>query len=218
DGRAAAGPAPGGGRARRAAGVALAGVVVVGLASGAAVLTREEPAQEPPAVAASPAPGSTAPTPTASAGPASATSVPATSSGLSASATGEAPAGEALQDLLDDLAEGRTAALADPRPDRLTGYAAAGGPAWERDRAIQEELAAGGYAFSGLVVRLSAEGDAVDAVSGRLTVPARLTMSPHTVLDETGAVVDEVPGSEEDVLLTLVRQGTGWLVHAVDPR
>lgn len=217
-GRAAVGPTPGGGRARRAAGVALAGVVVVGLASGAAVLTREEPAQDPPAVAASPAPASTAPTPTASAGPASATSVPATSSGASASATGEAPAGGALQALVDDLAEARTAALADPRPERLSGYAAAGGPAWERDRAIQDELAAGGYAFSGLVVGLSAEGDAVADAAGRLTVPARLSMGPHTVLDETGAAVDEVPASDEAVTLTLVRGEDGWLVHAVDPR
>ena len=68
------------------------------------------------------------------------------------------------------------------------------------------------------MVGLTADGTATPTGPDRLTVPARLVLSPHTVLDETGTPVDQVPGSEEEVLLTLVRAGTGWLVHGVEPR
>lgn len=201
---------------RRVALLALAGVVVAGLASGAALLSRGEPGPEAPGIAAPAAPTAT---PTASSDPTGPTPTPAPrAEGTAAAAPTAVPAGDALQDLLDGLAEARTAALADPRPERLSAYAAADGPAWRRDRSIQEELDAGGYAFSGLAVGLVADGAASPAGPDRLRVPARLTLSAHTVLDEAGAPVDQVPGSDEGVVLTLVRGGDRWLVHGVDPR
>lgn len=201
---------------RRVVMLALAGAVVAALASGAALLSRGETGPEAAETAAPAAPPRVETTP-ASPAPEGPRPDPALER-TAAPARAAVPAGGVLQDLLDGLAEARTAALADPRRDRLSVYAAEDGPAWQRDRTIQEDLADGGYAFSGLVVGLTADGTATPAGPDRLTVPARLALSPHTVLDETGTPVDQVPGSEEEVLLTLVRAGTGWLVHGVEPR
>lgn len=150
----------------------------------------------------------------------SASSAAPTSSGSASSPTSPAalaadPA--ALDRVLAGVGRARTAALTDPRPERLEAYAVPGKPAWETDAGLQRDLAEGGFAFAGLTVTLTVDG-AARAAEETVQVPARLRMSGHAVQDSTGAVVEQVPEREDTVLLTLRADGERWRVERVDPR
>ncbi|MGC5047766.1 serine/threonine protein kinase [Micrococcus porci] len=186
-------------------------------------------AAPPTSPTAAPADPRASVTPTGAADPKDA--ITPTSDGGVPSAAGTGPAAvlpaEDAAAALAAVAEGRTAALTDPDPARVDAYAVPDGPAWRRDRAIQDQLREGGSAFSGLVVTLEADGrprpagagGSGGAEAGWVVVPAVLRMSAHTVLDDAGSVVGEVPASEEDVSVTLVPGGEGrWRAAAVDPR
>lgn len=127
------------------------------------------------------------------------------------------PAGEAddaseagdaddLAAALEAIGRARTAALTDPRPERVGAYAVPGAPAWEADRELQRRLAEDGFAFSGLEVRLEAAGPARRDDDGALRLPALVHTSAHTVLDRQGRRAAQVAPAQDAVTLVLRRQ------------
>lgn len=213
--------------------VLAAGAVGLAAAAGIALLTAGQgrdasPAASPPVVASAPPAPSGLAASTDSGDRADRVPDPSTAAASSAGANTAAPAGEAapaplddaaVQGLLDGVAEARTAALTDPRRERLDVYAVPESPAWRRDRDVQEQLASGGWAFAGLALEARLDGRARAEGEDGLRVPVRLTTGAHTVLDARGTVREEVPERTDAVELVLSRDGDGpWRVAAVEPR
>ncbi|MCK6094956.1 serine/threonine protein kinase [Micrococcus sp. EYE_162] len=241
-GRRAPGPAVGlaAGAVALLAGLAVAGAVLHRTADGPADGPAAGEGQGPAAPTAPSAPASAAPasgTPPSSSTPGRPPDAAASSTrhGVSGEASGEAPGDPstgteasarpeelsedavALEEVLAGVGRSRTAALEDPRAERLEAYAVPGSPAWRRDAAVQRDLAGGGYAFAGLTVSVEPDG-AAEVEGDALRVPARIVTSAHAVQDGAGAVVGDVEERDEAVELTLRADGTRWRVERVDPR
>ncbi|MDX2341849.1 serine/threonine protein kinase [Micrococcus sp. M4NT] len=233
--RRAPGPAVGlaAGAVALLAGLAVAGAVLHRTADGPAAGEGEGPAA--PSAPASAAPASGTPPSSSAAGRPPDAAASSTRHGVSGAASGEAPGDPstgteasarpeelsedavALEEVLAGVGRARTAALEDPRAERLEAYAVPGSPAWRRDAAVQRDLAGGGYAFAGLTVSVEPDG-AAEVEGDALRVPARIVTSAHAVQDGAGAVVGDVEEREEAVELTLRADGTRWRVERVDPR
>lgn len=137
------------------------------------------------------------------------------------------PAAHEFASALEAIGRARTAALTDPQDQRPDAYAVPQGPAWEADRDLQRRLIEDGFSFSGLQVRLEAQGPARPMEDGGVRLDAVVRTTAHTVLDREGRTAAQRPALAEAVVLVLrlgdpsdatARAGQVWRVEALEPR
>lgn len=109
--------------------------------------------------------------------------------------------------VLQRVAAKRTAALQASDAERISDYAVVGSPVYEADRDLMGEMAAAGLRYDGAPVRMHPL-EAETLRGERQQIAAVVTADSL------------VTGTQEsqEVRLTLVREGTSWLLYSVDVR